>query len=174
MGYEIKIYENANNDKIIPLLTSWLEISERRAKRLVDKGRVKQNGQIVERKGDRVSGAIEALVFKPTIDYDIKPTFDSLDFAIFNKPSGMLSHPNGFNSPPSILDHAKAIFGMDANITHRLDALTSGLIIVAKHKKAEIEFKNMFMDGLIRKKYIALLLKKPITGMHFSSKKCYI
>ena len=157
MGYELKIYENAPIGKIIPFLTNWLGVSERRAKRLVDKGRVRQNGEPIERKGQIVSGKIEALVFMPTIGDAMEPIFDAQDFAIFNKPSGMLSHPNGFNSPPSVLDYAKTLFGDAANITHRLDALTSGLIIVAKNKKAEIEFKNMFQYRGIKKRYLALI-----------------
>ncbi|MEY4504959.1 MAG: hypothetical protein RL154_1256 [Pseudomonadota bacterium] len=157
MGYEVKVIENVESRKIVPLLVEQLCVSERRAKRLIDKGRVKQNGEIVVKKGQIVSGKIEALVFLPTVDMELNPIYDVKDFAIFDKPSGMLSHPNGFDAPPSLLDYAKVCFGNDANITHRLDALTSGLIIVAKNRATETDFKNMFEARGVQKNYLALL-----------------
>lgn len=160
MGYEIKRFENVQNCKIVPFLVANLNLTERKVKRLIDKGRVKENGEIVAKKGQIVSGAIEALVFKPTLEDELLPVFDSEHFAVFNKPSGMLSHPNGFNDTPSVLDYAKHYFGNNANITHRLDALTSGLIVVAKNRAAECEFKRMFEAREVQKEYIALLRGK--------------
>lgn len=157
MGYEIKRFENVQNCKIVPFLVENLNLTERKVKRLIDKGRVKQNSEIVVKKGQVVSGTIEALVFVPSLEDELLPVFDSKNFAVFNKPSGMLSHPNGFNSVPSVLDYAKHHFGNSANITHRLDALTSGLIVVAKNRDAECEFKRMFESREVQKEYIALL-----------------
>jgi len=44
---------------------------------------------------------------------------------------------------------------------HRLDRITSGLIILAKHKKAAQAFGQMFEQHLITKYYLALSAKKP-------------
>ena len=41
-------------------------------------------------------------------------------------------------------------FGEDANLIHRIDAETSGLIIVGKNKKSEIELKDMFQEKNIK------------------------
>jgi 23S rRNA pseudouridine1911/1915/1917 synthase len=46
-------------------------------------------------------------------------------------------------------------YGRDANITHRIDKETSGLVLVAKNKRCEIEIKKMFEDKLVKKTYLA-------------------
>lgn len=63
---------------------------------------------------------------KPVIIYEDQ------DLLIINKPSGQKTHPNLFETDTALNDCA---FYLDANpfIVHRLDMLTSGLLLVAKN-----------------------------------------
>ncbi len=54
-------------------------------------------------------------------------------------------------------DDIKYLFGKDANVVHRLDKETSGLVLVAKNKKSEAILKNMFQAREIKKEYLAIV-----------------
>ena len=56
-----------------------------------------------------------------------------------------------------MIDEAHAAFGRDANITHRIDQETSGLLLISKHKEAERELKWLFESREIKKTYLALV-----------------
>jgi 23S rRNA pseudouridine1911/1915/1917 synthase len=85
----------------------------------------------------------------------LKPIFETKDFAVFSKPSGMLVHQNGFHVETSLVDDIKYLFGPLANLVHRLDRETSGLVIASKYKQAEKELKNLFVEKDIEKNYLA-------------------
>jgi 23S rRNA pseudouridine1911/1915/1917 synthase len=46
---------------------------------------------------------------------------------------------------------------MDANIAHRIDQETSGLVLCAKDKKSEVDIKMMFQERDMKKKYLAMV-----------------
>lgn len=156
MGYKIKKFE-LNGEKLLYFLVERLEITERAGKRLIDKGRVKLNGETVSHKGVRVYGDVEVLFYEPTPSIQLLPVFEEEEFAVFDKPPFMLSHPNGFHVEECLLDSAKKLYGNVANITHRLDFETSGLIAVSKTKKAEAALKGVFENRSVKKEYTALL-----------------
>ncbi len=93
--------------------------------------------------------------------------YDSPDFVVINKPSGLLTHPRNKNDErPSVLSwflekypEAKNV-GEDLTrpgIVHRIDKETSGLLLLVKNQEAFIYYKHLFHDRLISKKYIALV-----------------
>lgn len=143
--------------RVVYAIVDALGITERASKRLVDKGRVRCNGTRVERKGEVVEGLLEVLFYEPTPLMDAPIVFEHEDFAIFDKPSFMLVHPNGFETKTSLLDNIKHLYGHSANITHRLDYETSGVVIASKNKKSEAKIKTMFESREVKKRYIALL-----------------
>ncbi|MDQ7084839.1 MAG: pseudouridine synthase [Sulfurovum sp.] len=63
---------------------------------------------------------------------------------IFEKPSGVLVHPNTMATPYSMLDEVRTQAGNKANACHRIDMETSGLLIASKHKNAERKIKGFF------------------------------
>ena len=76
---------------------------------------------------------------------------------MFDKPSGVLIHPQNRYTPYSLIDELKYQYGRDANITHRIDQETSGLVLCAKNKKSERDIKMMFEQRDMKKKYLALV-----------------
>ena len=89
---------------------------------------------------------------------NLKPIFDSFHFAIFDKPSGIMVHPSSHQiGIYTLLDEVKYYCGKDASLVHRIDAETSGLVLVSKNPFSEKNIKNMFEEKLYNKKYKALV-----------------
>lgn len=94
---------------------------------------------------------------KPLPKLDI--IYEDDDIIIVNKQPGLLSVPGRVKGEPSVYSilctqqpHADRIM-----IVHRLDQLTSGLLIVAKNKEAHKGLQNQFEQRLVKKQYVALL-----------------
>jgi 23S rRNA pseudouridine1911/1915/1917 synthase len=109
-------------------------------------------------------------MFEPN-GYGLKPIFETSHFAIFNKPSGVAIHPKKLANTKSLLDDVRSLWGNEANLVHRLDKETSGLVIASKNKFAESILKRAFQEKEIKKHYLALVkgkltkqltIKKPI------------
>ena len=66
----------------------------REAQRLIDKGRLICDGAVVGEKNALLSGEI-CLIEYETNPRGLKPIFECEKFVVFDKPSGVLSHPNG-------------------------------------------------------------------------------
>jgi len=125
------------------------------AQRLVCKGRLLINGESIYNPGTKIEPQeVEIVHFKPS-GTGVRPLFQNKDFMVFEKPSGILVHPNTMSTPYSMLDEIRAISGDKANATHRIDMETSGLLLASKHKKAESYLKNAFEVKKIRKSYLA-------------------
>jgi 23S rRNA pseudouridine1911/1915/1917 synthase len=169
MGFVTKEYE-IKNEKILDFLIKKLGFNTREAKRAIDRGRVSLNGKRVTQKAARGSGILKCIVFEPN-GYGLKPIFETSHFAIFDKPSGVAIHPKKLANTKSLLDDVRNLYGNDANLVHRLDKETSGLVIASKNKFAESILKQAFQNKEIQKKYLALVkgnlekeltIKKPI------------
>jgi len=124
------------------------------AQRLIGKGRLLIGGISLENSGQEIYGDIEIVYFKPSCRKE-KALFQTPDFMIFEKPSGVLVHPNTMATEYSMLDEIRSIAGDHANAVHRIDMETSGLLLASKHKSAERFLKNAFEQKNIRKSYLA-------------------
>jgi len=169
MGFVTKEFE-INNQKILDFLVKELKFNIREAKRAIDRGRVSLNGRRITEKSFRGSGKLKCIVFEPN-GYGLKPIFETSHFAVFDKPSGVAIHPKKLANTKSLLDDVRSLYGNNANLVHRLDKETSGLIIASKNKFAESILKQMFQNKEVNKKYLALVrgnidktitIKKPI------------
>lgn len=92
------------------------------------------------------------------------------DYLVIDKPSGLLVHPAPSQKTSTLVDflvaHAPGIKKVgDAKerpgIVHRLDREASGLMVVAKTKKAFEHLKRQFQAHEIKKEYLALVFGKP-------------
>ncbi len=130
-------------------------LTQGQAQRLVCKGRLLIDGASIYNPGTKLQpGEVEVVHFKPS-GTGVKPLFQNKDFMVFEKPSGVLVHPNKMETPYSMLDEIRALHGENANATHRIDMETSGLLLASKHKKAEHYLKNAFERKIIQKSYLA-------------------
>ena len=127
----------------------------REAQRLIDKGRLTCDGAVVSEKNALLSGEI-CLIEYETNPRGLKPIFECDKFAVFDKPSGVLSHPNGRHCEYSLNDEIWSLYGREASVAHRLDCETSGLIVVGKDKNAVVNLKKLFENRQVYKSYVAL------------------
>lgn len=149
------VAQNANL-RAFKVLMNALGVSMSEAQRLIDKGRLFCNGEVVSAKNEILRGEIELISYE-NAPRGQKPIFDNQNFAVFDKQSGILSHPNGRNCAYSLCDEIWHLYGAQAGVAHRLDRETSGLILVTKDKKTQTIFKTLFEKRLVKKEYIALV-----------------
>lgn len=155
MGYELVKIGFAKNERVFSALNR-LGFSMKKAQNLCDKGRILDSNDGILTKNQLFSGELFM------IDYicypkGLKPVFETDDFAVFEKPSGICSHPNGRNSPYNMYDEIWHLYGREACVAHRLDAETSGLLLVAKSKNSAKELKALFEERKVLKSYLALV-----------------
>ena len=131
--------------KAFLFLMHELGYTQREAQRFISKGRVLVNGEKMMKTAGEIEGEIEFIYFEP-ITKGLVPTFVEEEFVVFDKPSGVLIHPQTKATPYSLIDELKFQFGRDANIAHRIDQETSGLVLCATNKKSEREIKMMFQE----------------------------
>ncbi len=89
----------------------------------------------------------------------IRLIFENNDFALLYKPAGMNFHSEeeaGFVVLAKELLKASELYPV-----HRLDKMTSGLVILAKNRAAAQSFGKMFETREIEKYYLAVSLRKP-------------
>jgi len=125
------------------------------AQRLIDKGRLICGGAVVSEKNALLNGEI-CLIEYETNPRGLKPIFECEKLAVFDKPSGVLSHPNGRHCEYSLNDEIWSLYGREASVAHRLDCETSGLIVVGKDKNAVVNLKKLFENRQVYKSYVAL------------------
>ncbi|HAA1884925.1 TPA_asm: RNA pseudouridine synthase [Campylobacter jejuni] len=154
MAY-IKIKLSNNGKKAFQVLMENLKISINEAQKLIDKKRLFCDGILVEEKNEILNGLVELIAYENN-PKGVEIVFENEDFAILEKESGILSHPNGRHCKYSLSDEIWHLWGKEACVAHRLDKETSGLILVAKNKKAQIDLKALFEKKLVQKEYLAL------------------
>ena len=130
--------------------------TQKEAQRLIAKGRLLTNGIVMDRPSGSLEGEYEFIYFKP-LSRGLEPTYIHKQFVLFDKPSGVLIHPQNRNTAYSLIDEVKSQFGRDANIAHRIDQETSGLVLCARNKDSERDLKIMFQERDMKKKYLALV-----------------
>ena len=126
---------------------------------LISKGRLFCNGKVMDSPGGMIEGECSLIVFS-SLTKGLYPTFITDKFALFDKPSGLLVHPQNRNTPYSLTDEIKYHFGDNANLVHRIDQETSGLVLVSRDKGSEIALKTLFEKRFVQKEYVALVRGK--------------
>lgn len=98
------------------------------------------------------------MLSNPAEGKDLEIIYDDQDIIVVNKPAEFLSVP-GINVKDSVQNR---IITMYPDITgpiiiHRLDMSTSGILVLAKNKKAHQYIQDQFIQHTVKKRYTALL-----------------
>jgi 23S rRNA pseudouridine1911/1915/1917 synthase len=156
LPFVVKKLHSPTRQKAFLFLMKELGYTQREAQRLIAKGRVFVNGNVMDNQAGFIEGDFEFVCFEP-LSLGLAPTFTANDFAIYDKPSGVIVHPQNRHTPYSLNDEIKHRFGHEANITHRIDQETSGLVLAARNKTSERVLKMMFEEREVTKRYLALV-----------------
>lgn len=133
-----------------------LGLSQAESQRLLAKGRLTQNGIVMSNQAGYIEGDFDFLIFEPE-SQGLTAVFVESDFAVYDKPSGVLVHPQSRKTPYSLSDEIKYEFGSNANVAHRIDQETSGLVLASRNKGSETVLKLLFENRQITKRYLAMV-----------------
>jgi 23S rRNA pseudouridine1911/1915/1917 synthase len=105
----------------------------------------------------------------PAVVDDLRIVHDDDDIVVVDKPVGVAAHPSPGWSGPTVVGHlVGAGFGVSTSgvaerqgVVHRLDAGTSGLMVVAKSERAYTHLKRAFKERTVDKVYHALVQGHP-------------
>lgn len=158
MPYIKKEFKTIKGKKIEEFLTQDIPIDSKLLLTLLEKGKITdENNSRLQKNQTIKSNFIYIIIFEAQTK-GLKPIFDSFHFAIFDKPSGIMVHPSSHQlNIYTLLDEIKYLFGDKGSLVHRIDAETSGLVLVAKNAFSDMILKNMFEEKLYTKKYKALV-----------------
>lgn len=135
---------------------------------LLDQGKVSVNGKAVYKPSAKVRpGDTVTLDYQPTAlqdipEIDLEILYQDDDCVVINKPAGVLTHSKGAFNPEATVSTFIRQFttGMQDNrggIVHRLDRVTSGVLICAKHEAALQSLQKQFSDRKTKKVYNAII-----------------
>jgi 23S rRNA pseudouridine1911/1915/1917 synthase len=160
MPFVLKSFPTVPGKKIQQFLLNEVGLTMSVSQKLLAKGRVfDENGNRLQNGQKLKEGFIQIAMFEGQTR-GLKPLFDTPDFAFFDKPSGVMVHPTSRNTEYTLLDEIRYHFGDNANLAHRIDQETSGLVLVTKHKISDIILKTMFEEKKYKKTYRALVKGK--------------
>jgi 23S rRNA pseudouridine1911/1915/1917 synthase len=158
-------------------LAKLLGFSRTLAAEVAEAGGVLLDGTVVG-KSDRLRGGAwlevtwesrTAPSIQPIVVDDLGIVYDDDDMVVVDKPVGVAAHPSvGWDGPTVLGALAGAGFRIStsgaaerAGIVHRLDAGTTGLMVVAKSERAYTELKRQFHDREVEKIYHAIVQGHP-------------
>ena len=83
--------------------------------------------------------------------------YEDDDFLILNKPAGIAVH-GGSEQPYGVIDAVRQVWGAGyAELAHRLDRDTSGVLVLGKHRAALAGFQALMQAGGVEKRYLCLV-----------------
>jgi 23S rRNA pseudouridine1911/1915/1917 synthase len=119
------------------------------------------------RLGNNISVITDLLNAKPEF-IDLPVLYEDDDVVVINKPAGILTHAKGcINTESTVATFLsskitdKDLTGNRAGIVHRLDRVTSGVIIGAKNAKAQAWLQKQFSQRKTKKTYLAVVEGEP-------------
>ena len=84
--------------------------------------------------------------------------YENASFIVVSKPAGVNFHSEG---EAGFVVQVSEQLGIPLFPVHRLDKMTSGLLILAKTPEAAAEFTRMFENPEVEKNYLAISTRKP-------------
>jgi len=151
------LIEQGENKKIQQFLIDNTTLNISTSQKMIAKGRVFDENNKVLQNGQKVKGEFIQVAMFEGQTRGLNPIFETEDFAIFDKPSGVMVHPTSRNTEYTLLDEIRYHFGEGANLAHRIDQETSGLVLVTKNKYSDIILKEMFENKKYDKNYLAVV-----------------
>ena len=166
---EIKVSEG--NLRIDKYLSSVTDLSRSKIQKLLDSGMILVNDKIVK-SSYIVKDDDYITIDEVDEEVDIVPENIPLDIVyedeyllVVNKPSGMVVHPAPGNYTGTLVNalmyHCNNLSSVNGNvrpgIVHRIDADTSGLLLVAKNDMVHNDLAEQISKKTVVRKYISLV-----------------
>ena len=148
------------------------ELSRTQAQRLIRDGAILLNGKSVKPNAITTAGDLVDITFPDPVETDVLPenipldvVYEDTDLLVINKPQGMVVHPSAGHESGTLVNallyHIRDLSGIGGElrpgIVHRIDRMTSGLIVVAKNDEAHRALSDQFRDHSAHRSYAALV-----------------
>jgi 23S rRNA pseudouridine1911/1915/1917 synthase len=174
----VPVPDGLDGERLDAALARMFGLSRARAAELISAGDVLVGGQ-PGTKSDRVPAGewLDVSLPPPPGPVTVRPeavpgmtiVFEDDDIIVVSKPAGVAAHPTPGWTGPTVLQgllaagHTIATSGAAERqgIVHRLDANTTGLMVVAKSERAYSRLKQAFRDREVDKRYHALVQGHP-------------
>jgi len=157
LPFILKKIKAIKDKKLSLFLLQDLKINHRSTQRYAARGRIFDEDMKTIKASDKIPSEFIYMAVFEGHTRGLKPLIEFPEFAIFDKPTHLMVHPISKNTKYSLLDEIRHHFGENANLIHRIDAETSGLVIVGKNKKSEKTLKDMFEEKKYHKSYLAIV-----------------
>lgn len=169
---EIKVTEENQNKRIDQFLVEQLQLSRSKIAKMVQNNQVLVNG-----KKTKNSYLLKMNDMIQTEEYQEEPmnltpenmnldiVYEDNDVIVVNKENGIVVHPAVGNPSHTLVNgllyHSKELSSLNGEfrpgIVHRIDAYTTGLLMVAKNNKAHEILAKQLEEKKTTRKYIALV-----------------
>jgi len=96
----------------------------------------------------------------PIVNFDYDIVYQDEWLLGINKPSGLRVHSGGKFVRSNLIYHLRQVHQPaypEANLVHRLDADTSGIVLLAREKRVLTQLVHQFAEALVEKKYLAVI-----------------
>ena len=158
--------------RIDKYLLDKLDISRNKIQKLIKDNNILVNGKSVKASYIvRVDDLIECdFEYKEKIDIlpediPLDIVYEDDDLLVVNKPSGMVVHPAVGNYSHTLVNalmyHCNNLSQVNGvirpGIVHRIDADTSGLLLVAKNDMAHVDLAKQISEKSVKREYITLV-----------------
>jgi 23S rRNA pseudouridine1911/1915/1917 synthase len=173
---EVDVPEGLDGERLDAAMARMFGLSRSRAAELIGDGLVLLDGRPAA-KSDRVLAGEPLQVTLPAPREAEPPRpvdglvilYEDDDIVVVDKPRGVAAHPSPGWSGPTVIGgltaagHTVATSGAAERqgIVHRLDANTTGVMVVAKSERAYSELKRAFRERTVDKRYHALVQGHP-------------
>ncbi len=151
------------------LTTRYTYLSATVWQQLLQDGKISCQGVIVRDearvvvKNDLIGTELPDFV-PPAVNLDYTIAYEDEWLLGINKPAGLRVHSSGKFATANLIYHLRHIHHPaypDANLVNRLDADTSGLVLLAKEKTILSPLMRQFADGVVDKRYLAVVAGRP-------------
>lgn len=172
-GEEIKAVAENGGTRLDVFVAEKAECTRSHAKNLIEEGNVTVNGIKAAKSGALLkAGDVVVIVNPAPKELDLSPqdipieiVWQDEDFAVVNKPQGMVVHPapGAYDNTlvNALLFKLSSLSGINGvarpGIVHRLDKDTSGLLVVAKNDFAHISLQKQIAEKSAKRYYYALV-----------------
>lgn len=160
-----------NYKRIDSYLSSVIDSSRSKIGKMIKEGNVLLNGKRCKSSdsviiGDKISYEIvDEKINVEGEDIPLDIVYEDDDVIVVNKQNGMVVHPAVGNKSGTLvnalINHSKNLSDVNGSfrpgIVHRIDAYTTGLIMVAKNDQAHEFLAKQLQEKTTTRKYIALV-----------------
>lgn len=167
MGQTIKVdHEQRGRRADLVVLEALPTISRAFIHKLFNSGQIMVNRTDTKpgyrlREGDELAINFDIAELEQIEEIDLPIIYQDDDVLVVDKPAGVISHARGkYWNEPSVASFVRQVTGQigeRAGIVHRLDRVTSGVMICAKNSNAMKQLQKQFSERKVNKIYYAIV-----------------